>query len=145
VPANSHAVILFDGVCNLCNASVRFVLRRDRRKHFRFASLQSEAAKQLMSEMASSPRSDGADGRPLSGPNSMVLLTGGRCFVKSDAVIRIAGRLGRLWPLLWVFAVIPRSLRDGAYDWVARNRYRWFGRTESCPAPAPGEAARFIS
>lgn len=127
------AVVLFDGVCNLCNASVAFILRRDRRAYFRFASLQSEAAKGLL------------QGHSLeTGLDSIVLVEDGQCFTKSTAALRIARRLGGLWPLLYAFIVLPRWIRNPIYDWVARNRYRWFGRRESCMLPSPEWKNRFL-
>ncbi len=123
-------VILFDGVCNLCTGSVRFVIARDARKQFRFASLQSPAAEKLLGERS-----------PL---DTMVLVMGGRTYRKSTAALLIARRLDGLWPLLAVFLAIPRFLRDAAYDWIGTRRYRMFGRTEACWKPQPGLAERFL-
>lgn len=123
-------VILFDGVCNLCTGSVRFVIARDARKQFRFASLQSPAAEKLLGERS-----------PL---ETMVLVTGGRTYRKSTAALLIARRLDGLWPLLAVFLAIPRFLRDAAYDWIGTRRYRMFGRTEACWLPHPELAERFL-
>ncbi|MCC7344911.1 MAG: thiol-disulfide oxidoreductase DCC family protein [Deltaproteobacteria bacterium] len=127
------AAVLFDGVCNLCNASVAFILRRDRKAYFRFASLQSEAAKGLL------------QGHSLeAGLDSIVLLEDGKCFTKSTAALRIARHLGGLWPLLYAFLILPRWIRDPIYDWVARNRYRWFGHRESCMLPSAQWKDRFL-
>lgn len=123
-------VILFDGVCNLCTGSVRFVIARDARKQFRFASLQSPAAEKLLGERS-----------PL---ETMVLVMGGRTYRKSTAALLIARRLDGLWPLLAVFLAIPRFLRDAAYDWIGTRRYRMFGRTEACWQPQPELAERFL-
>ena len=123
-------VILFDGVCNLCTASVRFVIGRDRRRRFRFASLQSAAAERLLGQR------DNLE--------SMVLVQDGRTYRKSTAALRIARRLDGLWPLLSVLLVIPRPLRDAVYDWIGARRYRWFGRREVCWAPRPELAERFL-
>jgi predicted DCC family thiol-disulfide oxidoreductase YuxK len=126
-------VILFDGVCNLCNGAVRFIIRRDRYGRFRFAPLQSKAAESLL-------RAAGAG--PL--PDSMVLIADGRLHTQSGAVLRIARGLGGLWPLAYAFMIVPRPLRDWTYRIVARNRYRWFGRRDSCMMPTPELNARFL-
>lgn len=123
-------VILFDGVCNLCTASVRFVIARDRRRRFRFASLQSPVAQKLLG--APSPL------------DSVVLVMDGATYRKSTAALLIARRLDGLWPLLAVFLVIPRFVRDAVYDWVGNRRYRLFGRTDACWTPGPELAGRFL-
>lgn len=123
-------VILFDGVCNLCTRSVQFVIARDSRKRFRFASLQSPAAERLLG------RRDDLE--------SMVLVEHGKAYRKSTAALRIARRLDGAWPLLAAFLVIPRFLRDAAYDWIGRRRYRMFGKRETCWTPRPELAERFL-
>lgn len=123
-------VILFDGVCNLCTGSVRFVIARDARKRFRFASLQSPAAERLLGERGSL--------------ESVVLVMGGRTYRKSTAALMIARRLDGLWPLLAVLLAIPRFLRDAAYDWIGTRRYRMFGKTGACWTPQPELAERFL-
>jgi predicted DCC family thiol-disulfide oxidoreductase YuxK len=131
----SSPVVLFDGVCNLCNGWVRFVLRRDPRRRFRFASLQSTFGAEVLQR----------HGLPDDYLGSILLLADGVLFAKSDAVLRIAGQLRWPWPVLSVFVIVPRVLRDIVYDWVARNRYRWFGKSESCMLPSANDAARFLS
>lgn len=132
---SSGHVVLFDGVCNLCNGWVRFVLRRDPRRRFRFASLQSTFGTEVL-------RRQGLNDDYL---GSILLLADGVLYAKSDAVLRIAGQLRWPWPVLSVFVVVPRVMRDIVYDWVARNRYRWFGKRDSCLLPDAEEAARFLS
>jgi predicted DCC family thiol-disulfide oxidoreductase YuxK len=127
-------ILLFDGVCNLCTGSVRFVIARDSRKRFRFASLQSAAAQELLGGR-------GGEDDPL---DSMVLLVGGRAYRKSSAALEAARRLDGLWPLLGVLLAIPRPLRDAAYDWIGRRRYRMFGKRETCWTPQPEHAGRFL-
>ena len=127
-------VLLFDGVCNLCNASVQWVLKRDRRGVFRFAALQSEAGRALLRESGLS--SENFD--------TVVLVDGPRVFTRSDAALEIVRRIGGPWSLLAVFKIVPRPVRNAVYDWVARHRYRWFGKTESCMIPQPEWAKRFI-
>ncbi len=130
-----NGVIFFDGVCNLCNASVQFVLRRDPRGYFRFASLQSNTAQELLRGVPGAPEELA----------TIVLLENGACYTRSEAVLRIARRLSGLWPALYVFKLIPRFLRDPIYSFIARHRYRWFGKRESCMLPEPGLRERFLS
>jgi predicted DCC family thiol-disulfide oxidoreductase YuxK len=127
-------VLLFDGVCNLCNGSVQWVLRHDREARFRFAALQSDTGQALL-------RRFGLDPAQL---DTVVLVDGERIFLRSDAPLEVARRLGGIWASLFIFKVLPRSLRDAAYDWVARHRYRWFGRQESCLLPRPEWKERFV-
>jgi predicted DCC family thiol-disulfide oxidoreductase YuxK len=127
-------VVLFDGVCNLCNGSVRFVIERDPHKHFQFAPLQSETATTLIGGTADS----------LAMPDSIVLVDDGRLYVRSTAALRIARRLRFPWPLLWVFMAVPRPLRDWVYDIIARHRYGWFGKRETCMVPTKEIRDRFL-
>lgn len=129
-----HPILLFDGVCNLCNGSVQFILKRDPQARFRFASLQSEVGRSLMSE-------HGLDPDALS---SVVVVEDGRVWQESSAALRITRHLPGLWKLLRVFLVIPRPLRDAVYRLIARNRYRWFGKSETCWLPTPDLKARFL-
>ena len=127
-------VVIFDGVCNLCAHSVRFILKHEARPILQFVPLQSSAGARLMREFGFSPED----------VKTFVLVSGGRSYVKSDAAIRVASHFRGAWKLLGAIRIFPRSVRDWAYDVVARNRYRWFGRTESCMVPAPEVRARFI-
>jgi len=128
-----HAVVLFDGVCNLCNRSVQFIIRRDRFGYFRFASLQSEAAQHLLAEQWQTPNVD-----------SIVLIEKGRVYTQSSAVLRIAGRLDGLWKAAILLLIIPKPLRNLVYRFVARNRYRWFGKRNECMIPTPEQRSRFL-
>lgn len=130
----SHPVILFDGVCNLCNASVRFVVKRDKSEKYRFASLQSDHAKELLLENGVDPHSF----------DSIVLFEAGEIFTKSTAALKIAQNLSGFWPMLYVFMALPVFLRDPVYDFIARNRYKWFGKKEHCEVPAPELKERFL-
>ena len=131
-----HPIVLFDGVCNLCNGTVQFLIRRDRARIFRFAPLQSEAAHRVCAEA----------GLPAPGndPGSMLLILGGRVFDRSTAALQIARRLPFPWPMCAVFLLVPRVLRDIVYRLVARYRYRWFGKNESCMVPTQELRALFL-
>jgi predicted DCC family thiol-disulfide oxidoreductase YuxK len=128
-------VVLFDGVCNLCNGWVRFVLHRDPHMRFRIASLQSKFGADVLQR----------HGLSVDYLGSILLLEDGELFAKSDAVLRILRKLRWPWPLLSGFVVVPRGVRDLVYDWVAGNRYRWFGKRDACMLPRPEDAARFLS
>jgi predicted DCC family thiol-disulfide oxidoreductase YuxK len=132
-PGEQHAVVLFDGVCNLCNSSVNFIIDRDRKAYFQFAPLQSEYAARLLGDAA-----------PKGEPGSILLWEGGHLYSHSTAALRIARRLDGVWKLGAVGMIAPRPLRDAVYRWIARNRYRWFGRTEACRRPTPALRARFL-
>ena len=125
-------IVLFDGLCNLCNGSVQFIIRHDKKNKFVFASLQSEVAKKLLNEIQFP-----------SSLETIVLIKGHKHFEKSDAVLEIAKNLSGLWPMIYGFKIIPRFLRDVLYNWIAKNRYTWFGKRESCLAPSP-ELSTFI-
>ncbi|UOQ52644.1 thiol-disulfide oxidoreductase DCC family protein [Hymenobacter cellulosivorans] len=131
------ATILFDGVCNLCNGFVQFVIQRDAPGHFRFASLQSAAGQALLAE-------HGLRLGP-AGPETVMLVERGRIFTHSTAVLRIARQLGGPWALLYAFIVVPKPLRDAAYRFVARHRYQWFGQREACMLPTPELRQRFLA
>ncbi len=134
--AAPHPVVLFDGVCNLCNAAVNFAIDRDPRARLRFGSLQSPAGRKLLDEVGYRVR----EGEP----GSIVLVAGGRVYERSGAVLRIARYLSGAWSLVTAFLLVPRPLRDLVYRWVAAGRYRWFGKTEACRVPTPDLRARFI-
>ena len=128
-------VVLFDGVCNLCNGSVQFIVARDPSAHFRFAPLGSAAAGSLVGESVLHG--------PL--PDSIVLMELRRMYTRSTAALRIARRLRFPWPLLYAFILVPRPLRDMIYAFIARNRYRWFGKRDTCMMPSPELRARFLT
>jgi predicted DCC family thiol-disulfide oxidoreductase YuxK len=127
-------VILFDGVCNLCNGAVQFIIKRDHDNQFLFASLQSSVAKQLLGEF--DIRTDDL--------YSIIVIHNGKLYDKSDALIVIARHLPRPWSTLTIFRFLPIFLRDGIYKMVANNRYRIFGRQDSCMLPTPELKARFL-
>ncbi|WP_066187130.1 MULTISPECIES: thiol-disulfide oxidoreductase DCC family protein [Gracilibacillus] len=126
-------IILFDGVCNFCNGSVQFVIKRDPKVKFQFASLQSQVGKQLVEQYQISADLD-----------SLILIEGDDYYQQSTAALKIVSSLYRLYPLLTVFRLIPRFLRDPIYRMIANNRYRWFGKSEHCMIPKPEDKDRFI-
>lgn len=126
--------VLFDGVCNLCNGTVQFIIRNDRRGRFRFAALQSEAGRELLLQYQ----------LPEKALNTVVLIAGGRAFTRSTAALEIARRLDGAWPICYAAVALPRFLRDSAYNFIARNRYRWFGKQEACMMPSPELKQRFL-
>ncbi len=131
--AQSSLILLFDGVCHLCAGSVQWVLKRDRAGLFRFASLQSEVGQQLLKDLGIPETMD-----------TVVVVVGDRAYVRSDAALEVVRRLGFPWSLLAVFRVVPRSIRDVVYDWIAHHRYRWFGRSETCWMPRAEWRERFL-
>ncbi|RNI30267.1 thiol-disulfide oxidoreductase DCC family protein [Rufibacter immobilis] len=126
--------ILFDGVCNLCNGFVQFVIRHDTQAYFRFASLQSGVGQEVLS----------AYGMPTEEFRSFLFIEDGQLYSRSTAALKVFRRLGGAWGLLYGFMLVPKFLRDPVYDWVSRNRYRWFGQQESCMLPIPALKARFL-
>jgi predicted DCC family thiol-disulfide oxidoreductase YuxK len=119
-----HGLILFDGVCILCSRGCRFVSKRDHRRYFRFVPIQSPDGRVLAEQLGIKPEN----------PDSFAFVANGRAYVRSEAVLRIARELPR-WRWTWAFHAIPRVIRDAIYDVVARNRYKWFGRRDTCILP----------
>lgn len=134
-------ILFFDGVCGLCNSFVDFCLSRDHRGAFRYATLQGETATRLLSQAG---LGDSATGSPGEWMRSVVLWEDGKVHRKSEAVLRVFAGLGGIWKLAVVGRLLPRGLRDLVYDFIARNRYRWFGKRETCRLPKPEERARFL-
>lgn len=131
---SAKAIVLFDGVCNLCNGAVNFIIDRDPAGYFQFAALQSDVAGDLLRTHQLPPTF----------LNSIVLVEDGQVYTHSDAAVRIARHLkGLSW--LYAFRWLPRRFRDALYTWIAHNRYRWFGTTDACRLPTPDLQARFLS
>ena len=118
---DNKSIILFDGICNLCNMSVDFVLKRDKEKKFRYVSLQSEEGKSLVKWYKIPPETD-----------SVILIENKTVFLESDAAIEIGKKLPAPWKWAGVFRIMPKKIRNGIYRWIARNRYRWFGKRKTC-------------
>ena len=129
-----RSLVLFDGLCNLCDATVHFIIDRDPSGQFVFAPIQSPTGQALTARFGLS----GTD------VNSVILVQGERYDIRSTAALEIARRLSGLWPLCYAFIVVPRPIRDWLYRWVARNRYRWFGMRDSCRLPTLRLAERFV-
>ena len=133
-PDRDGAVIVFDGVCVLCNGWVRFLLRHDRRGRYRFAAMQGESGRALLV----------AHGLDADDPASFLLIEENAAWTDTDAIVRVLSGLGGAWRLVALLRVLPRGVRDRLYRGIARNRYRVFGRHERCMIPAPEQAARFL-
>lgn len=132
--ASHQALLLFDGVCNLCNAFVNFVIDHDPEGYFLLGSLQSDAARPYLRAFDVDP---GAR-------DTVLLIEGGRLYRRSTAALRVLRRLEAPWPLLYGLMAVPPPLRDWVYDRVASNRYRWFGQRDQCRVPTPELRARFL-
>ncbi|WP_144460833.1 thiol-disulfide oxidoreductase DCC family protein [Siminovitchia fortis] len=129
-----NPIVLFDGVCNFCDASVRFIIKNDPKGKYRFASLQSDIGQKLLKERNVPPDVD-----------SMILIEGDKAYYKSTAVLRIARHLKGPWKLAVILIILPVPFRNFAYDVIAKNRYKWFGVRESCMLPPPSVRKRFLS
>lgn len=129
------AIILFDGVCNLCNTSVQFIIQHDKNNYFKFASLQSEVGQELLKKYKIDT----------SIADSIVLIENNRSYVKSTATLRIARHLKALYPLLYGLIIVPPFVRNVIYDFIAKNRYKWFGKQETCMVPSAEITSKFIS
>ncbi len=129
-----HPVILYDGVCNLCNSAVQFVIKRDKKNVFKFASLQSLFGQNFLKKhlMQSSTF------------NSFILGENGKIYSKSTAALRVARKLKGLWPVVYVFIIVPAFIRNYVYEFIARNRYKWFGKRDSCEVPNPELKNKFL-
>ena len=127
-------IVLFDGVCNLCNGAVQFVIRRDRKKQFLFAALQSKTGSALMQQY----------GFTAGDLSSFILIEQDKAYNQSTGALRVAKKLSGLWPMLYGFIIFPKFIRDGVYGWIAHNRYKWFGKKDACMIPTPELKARFL-
>lgn len=129
----SKPVIFFDGVCNLCNSSVQFIIKKDKESKFRFASLQSAPGQEILQQYNLSQTDF----------NSFILFEDGKLYTRSTAALRVLSQL-KGWKWSGVFKWVPRFLRDGVYNVIARNRYKWFGKQEACMLPSPDLMSRFL-
>jgi predicted DCC family thiol-disulfide oxidoreductase YuxK len=127
-------IVLFDGVCNLCSNSVQFILQRDKKNQFLFGSLQGKAGQEYLVTF----------NLPADTFNSFMLIEGGTLYTRSTAALRMLKHLGGGWSLLYAFIVVPPSIRDAVYNRIAKNRYRWFGKKDTCWIPTPALKAKFL-
>ena len=129
-----HKIILFDGVCNLCNNAVNYVIKRDKKDRFRFAAFQEEAGQRLIvKHNINTSKTD-----------SIVMIDGDKVYVRSTAALGIAKYLGGGYSLFYGFMIIPNFVRNWVYDYVARNRYKWYGKKDSCMIPTPELRSKFL-
>lgn len=129
----NKAVILFDGVCNLCNGYVQFIIKRDPKGQFQFAPLQSQIAEELIQRHQLPNKID-----------SVILIDNDKAYTFSDAPLKILYKLGGFWSLTYPFILVPKFIRDRVYKWIAKNRYQWFGQKNSCMIPTPELKQRFL-
>ncbi len=134
LPDNT-AIILFDGVCNFCNSSVNKIIKHDKKNKFKFAALQSEIGKKLVQQYAiNSSKTD-----------SIILIENNIASIKSTAILKIAKQMNGLYSLAYGFIIIPTFIRNAVYDFIARNRYKWFGKKDTCMIPTDEIKGKFIS
>ena len=127
-------VILFDGICNFCNSSVNFIIKRDNKNRFMFASLQSESGRKLLNHF-------GLDSENL---KTIILTVGEKYYTKTTAALKIAKELRGAWKLFYVFIIVPPFIRDIFYNMISKYRYRWFGKRNACRIPSPEEKEKFL-
>jgi predicted DCC family thiol-disulfide oxidoreductase YuxK len=131
---NTGSIILFDGICNFCNASVNKIIEHDKKNVFKFAAIQSDAGKIILTEFSIDT----------SKTDSILLIEKNTVFTKSTAVLKIAKQLSGLYKLSYAFIIIPLFIRDTIYDFIAKNRYKWFGKKESCMIPTKEVSGKFL-
>ena len=132
--AQTFNVVLFDGVCNFCNNSINFAIKRDIKNQLKFAAMQSTAGIQLMEQY----------GLPVKDMQSFVFITNGVAHNRSTAALNVCKYLGGGWPLCYIFILVPQFIRDGMYNYVAKNRYKWFGKKNECMLPTPAVRSKFL-
>jgi len=128
-------LILFDGVCNFCNGAVNFTIKRDKKAVIQFAPLQSEKGRLFLRQY----------NLPTEEMRSFIFIEDGKVYDRSTAALRVCRYLSGLWPACYGLIIVPRFIRDGVYNWVAKNRYKWFGKKDQCMIPTPEVRARFIN
>lgn len=131
---NQQPIILFDGVCNFCNSAVNFTIKRNSKSDIVFAPLQSEAGRKLLKQY----------NLPSEDMQSFIFIEDGKAYKQSTAALKVCRHLSGLWPLCYGFIIVPEFIRDGIYNWIAKNRYKWFGVREQCMIPSPDVKARFL-
>jgi predicted DCC family thiol-disulfide oxidoreductase YuxK len=134
ITTEENEMVLFDGVCNFCDASVQFIIRHEKKPEIRFASLQSPTGQALLKKY------DLLD----KGIDSVVYIHKGKAYTKSSGALRLCRKLNALYPLLFAFIIVPPFIRNAVYDYIARNRYKWYGKKDSCMIPSPETRKRFV-
>ena len=132
---SDQPTILFDGVCNFCNSAVNFVIKRNAKANILFAPMQTEAGQKLLRKY----------NLPLNDMQSFIFIDNGKAYKQSTAGLRVCRYLRGLWPLCYGLIIVPVFIRDGIYNWIARNRYKWFGVRQQCMIPTPEVKARFLT
>lgn len=132
--SKTNPILLFDGVCNLCNGAVQFVIKYDSKNNLRFAALQSEVGHQILDHF-DLPQED---------IFSVILVENEKVYLRSSAALRMYKNMGGIWSLMYFFIIVPRPIRDAVYNFIAKNRYKWFGQKDSCMIPTPELKSRFL-
>jgi predicted DCC family thiol-disulfide oxidoreductase YuxK len=130
----SNNIILFDGVCNFCNSTVNFIIKRDKKSQMHFAPLQSVIGEKLLLQY----------NLPADVMNTFIFINNGKAYTKSTAALKVSKYLGGLWPFLYSFIVVPKFIRDAVYNFIAKNRYKWFGMKQECMIPSADIRKRFL-
>ena len=131
---NHQPTILFDGVCNFCNSAVNFTIKRNTKANILFAPMQSEAGQKLLQQY----------NLPADDMQSFIFIDEGKVYKQSTGALKVCRYLRGLWPLCYGFMVVPKFIRDGIYNWIAKNRYKWFGIRQACMIPTAEVKARFL-
>jgi len=132
---NHEPIILFDGVCNFCNSAVNFTLKRNTKANIFFAPMQTEAGQKLLQQY----------NLPADDMQSFIFIENGVVYKQSTAALKVCRHLRGVWPLCYGLIIVPKFIRDGIYNWIAKNRYKWFGVRQACMIPAPEVRARFLN
>lgn len=130
-----HPIILFDGVCNFCNGAVNFVIKRDKKASVKFAALQSDAGQRILKQHY----------LPTGNMQTFIFIENNKVYSRSTAALKVCRHLKGLWPLCYGLIIVPAFIRDGLYNWIAKNRYKWFGHKQQCMIPTPEVKARFLN
>jgi len=127
-------IVLFDGVCNLCSSAVQFIIKRDKKNQFLFASLQSSSASGLLKKYSYTQ----------SEFNSFILIDNNKVYTHSSAVLHVLKSLSSIWSICYIFIIVPKFIRDGIYNFIAKHRYKWFGKKQECWVPTPELQSKFL-
>jgi predicted DCC family thiol-disulfide oxidoreductase YuxK len=129
-----QSIILFDGVCNFCNGAVNFLIKKDKKSQLKFGAIQSEQGQELL-------RTYGLSTTEI---NTFIFIENKKAYTRSTAALKVSKYLGGLWPAFYGFIIVPKFIRDGIYNWIAKNRYKWFGQKDECMIPTPDVRQRFL-